>query len=118
MTNKPPRFYEDDLAYPLPDYAIQFNHPSRTTVYVASELGTVQKFRNEKWRIFDFLWILHTMDYSTRDNFGNLLLRAFSIFGLLTILSGFTLFYASSSTMNQIRRSRKRRNRVSENRGS
>jgi hypothetical protein len=30
---------------PLPAYAITFNHPSNTTVYVSSELGTVQKFR-------------------------------------------------------------------------
>jgi uncharacterized iron-regulated membrane protein len=65
-------------------------------VYVASELGTVQKFRNKPWRIFDFLWMLHTMDYEGRDNFGNLLLRAFSIFGLITVLSGFVLFFVSS----------------------
>jgi uncharacterized iron-regulated membrane protein len=80
---------------PLPAYAVTFVHPSNTTVYVASELGTVQKFRNNKWRIFDFLWMMHTMDYQTRDNLSNWLLRAFSIFGLLTIASGFTLFFAS-----------------------
>jgi hypothetical protein len=81
---------------PLPAYAITFDDPSNTTVYVASELGTVQKFRNSKWRIFDFLWMMHTMDYQSRDNFGNILLRFFSIFGLVTVFSGFTLFYISS----------------------
>lgn len=81
---------------PLPAYAVTFEHPSNTTVYVASELGTVQKFRNEKWRVFDFLWMLHTMDYQSRDNLGNILLRAFSIFGLVTVISGFTLFFISS----------------------
>lgn len=81
---------------PLPAYAISFEHPSRSTVYVSSELGTVQKFRNSKWRIFDFLWMLHTMDYESRDHFGNWLLRAFSIFGLVTVLSGFALFFISS----------------------
>jgi uncharacterized iron-regulated membrane protein len=80
---------------PLPAYAITFNHPSNTTVYVAPELGTVQKFRNNKWRIFDFLWMLHTMDYEGRDFIGNWLLRAFSVFGLVTILSGFSLFIVS-----------------------
>jgi hypothetical protein len=77
---------------PLPAYAITFEHPSGATVYVASELGTVQKFRNNKWRVFDFLWMLHTMDYNSRDNIGNLLLRIFSIFGLVTIASGFVLY--------------------------
>lgn len=81
---------------PLPAYAITFEHPSKTTVYVASELGTIQKFRNNKWRIFDFLWMMHTMDYEGRDNIGNILLRIFSIFGLVTVLSGFILFFNSS----------------------
>jgi len=54
----------------LPAYAIRFDHPSKTTVYVATEMGAVTKFRNEKWRIFDFLWMLHTMDYQSRDNIG------------------------------------------------
>lgn len=81
---------------PLPAYAITFEHPSRTTVYVATEYGTVQKFRNYKWRIFDFLWMMHTMDYESRDNFGNILLRVFSLFGLFTVISGFTLFFISS----------------------
>jgi hypothetical protein len=80
---------------PLPAFAITFEHPSNTTVYVSTELGTVQKFRNNKWRIFDFLWMMHTMDYQTRDNLSNWLLRAFSIFGLLTILTGFILFFVS-----------------------
>ena len=81
---------------PLPAYAITFEHPSRTTVYVASELGTVQKFRNNKWRLFDFLWMMHTMDYEGRDNFGNILLRIFSIFGLVTVMSWFSLFFVSA----------------------
>lgn len=80
----------------LPAYAISFVHPTNTTVYVALELGTIQKFRNDKWRAFDFLWMLHTMDYKGRDNFGNTLLRAFSIFGVVTVISGFMLYFNSS----------------------
>ncbi|NER14531.1 hypothetical protein GWK08_13840 [Leptobacterium flavescens] len=81
---------------PLPAYAVTFSEPVNTTVYVSSELGTVQSFRSTKWRVFDFLWMLHTMDYQERDNFNNYLLRAFSIFGIFTILSGFALFIISS----------------------
>lgn len=86
---------------PLPAFAISFDHPSRSTVFISAELGTIQKIRNQKWRIFDFLWMMHTMDYQGRDNFGNLLLRAFSIFGLLTISSGFILFYFSSGAIRR-----------------
>ena len=89
---------------PLPAFAISFDHPSRSTVFISAELGTIQKIRNQKWRIFDFLWMMHTMDYEGRDNFGNILLRAFSIFGLLTILSGFTLYLMSYRTLKSIKK--------------
>lgn len=81
---------------PLPAWAVTMEHPTETTVYVAAEQGMVTKFRNNKWRIFDFLWMLHTMDYEGRDNFGNILLRLFSIIGLVTILSGFALYFIST----------------------
>lgn len=87
---------------PLPAYAISFHHDSKTTVYVSTELGTVEKFRNYKWRVFDFLWMMHTMDYQSRDNISNWMLRAFSIFGLVTVLSGFVLFFISTKPGKKI----------------
>ncbi len=80
---------------PLPAWAISFDHPTNTTVYVSSEIGKVESFRNDKWRLFDFLWMGHTMDYKGRDDFNNWLLRIFSAFGLVTILSGFVLFWVT-----------------------
>lgn len=80
---------------PLPAVAVTFKDARHTTVYVAVDMGTVQKFRNRPWRQFDFLWMMHTMDYEGRDNLGNGLLRAFSVLGLLTIASGFTLFFTT-----------------------
>lgn len=77
---------------PLPAYAVKFTGAIQTTVYVSAELGTVQTFRNNQWRVFDFLWMLHVMDYQNRDNINNWLLRAFSILGLITIASGFVLY--------------------------
>jgi hypothetical protein len=82
--------FRDD---PLPAYAVTFQHPTNTTVYVSTERGTVQKFRNNAWRVFDFLWMLHTMDYRNRDDINNWVLRAFSVLGLLTVASGFVLFF-------------------------
>lgn len=81
---------------PLPAYAVTLSHPSNTTVYVSAELGTVQSYRNNTWRIFDFLWMLHVMDFENRDNINNWLLRVFSAFGLITLLSGFTLYFITS----------------------
>ncbi|RNI26490.1 hypothetical protein [Rufibacter latericius] len=80
---------------PLPAWAITFREPA-CTVYISAELGTFQAIRHNQWRRFDFLWMLHTMDYQGRDNIGNLLLKVFSLMGLLTVLSGFVLYYVSS----------------------
>lgn len=81
---------------PLPAYAITFKGKVNSTLYVSAEMGTVQSFRNNSWRVFDFFWMLHTMDYKERDNFNNWTLRIFSLLGLITIISGFLLFSLSS----------------------
>ena len=86
---------------PLPAWGITFDHPTNTTVYVSADGGKVESFRNNKWRLFDFLWMGHTMDYKSRDNINNWLLRIFSAFGLITVLSGFLLFWISSKTIRR-----------------
>ncbi len=79
---------------PLPAWAVTYEND--LTVYLSAENGQIGAFRTTKWRIFDFLWMLHTMDYNGRDNINNYILRGFSILGIITILSGFALFFVSS----------------------
>lgn len=43
-----------------------------------------------------YLRRLHIMDYDQREDISNGLLRLFSVLGLLTIASGFTLFVVTS----------------------
>lgn len=85
---------------PLPAYAVSFEDPD-CTVYISSERGTYQTIRHDQWRTFDFLWMFHTMDYESRDNFNNWLLKSFSILGLITVLSGFILFFISSPAIKK-----------------
>lgn len=88
---------------PLPAWAVTFKNPD-CTIYISAELGTFQSIRHNQWRIFDFLYMMHTMDYQGRDDFNNTLLKIFSIFGILTISSGFILFFVSSPTILKLRR--------------
>jgi hypothetical protein len=92
---------------PLPAYAFTLDHPTNTTIYVSTELGQITSVRNNNWRRFDFLWMLHTMDYNTRDHITNWVLRIFSVMGILTIFSGFYLFYLSSPIFRNNRKGRK-----------
>ena len=89
---------------PLPAWAVTFNHESNSVVYLSAEKGTYEKIRSKNWRVFDFLFMLHILDFDERDNFNNVLLRGFSIFSLLTILSGFILFYQSSKTIRKTKK--------------
>ena len=86
---------------PLPAFAITLDDSSNTTFYVATELGKITSVRNGNWRRFDFLWMLHTMDYQQRDTITNWVLRTFSIMGMLTICSGFFLFGLTSPTIRK-----------------
>lgn len=85
----------------LPVYAVELDKRFNPTVYVSMNEGDILAVRNNQWRIFDFLWMLHTMDYAGRDNFNNLLLRLFSVLGLITLLSGFFLFFFSMKKSNK-----------------
>ena len=87
---------------PLPAYAIHFDHPEELVAYVDAKSGQFQRIRHQSWRWFDFLWMSHTMDYQGRDDFNNILLRIFSLFGLFTVLSGFLLWGTSSSTVRTL----------------
>lgn len=89
---------------PLPAYAFTLDHPTKTTIYISTELGQITSVRNNNWRRFDFLWMLHTMDYTTRDHITNWILRIFSVLGFLTIFSGFYLFYITSPSIKKIRK--------------
>jgi len=93
---------------PLPAYAFTLDHPTKTTIYVSTELGQITSVRNNNWRRFDFLWMLHTMDYTTRDHITNWVLRVFSVLGILTIFSGFYLFYLTSSSIKRFRNKKRK----------
>ena len=43
------------------------------------------------WRIFDFVWMLHIMDYQDRDNFNTWLLISAAALALIISLSGMYL---------------------------
>ncbi len=96
---------------PLPAYVISYDSFENIKAYVAVENGKFESIRHRDWRWFDFLWMTHTMDYEGRDDFNNLLLRAFSLLGLLTVLSGFTLWYTSSPSIRKIFNKNKKKNK-------
>jgi hypothetical protein len=91
----------------LPAYVISYKSDEALKAYVSVKDGKFQTVRHRSWRWFDFLWMTHTMDYEGRDNFNTIVLRTFSLLGLITVLSGFLLWYTSSPTIRKLLKKRK-----------
>ncbi|QKK08426.1 MAG: PepSY domain-containing protein [Planctomycetota bacterium] len=92
---------------PLPIYQIELDHASRTRIYVDAATGAITARRNRSWRLFDFFWMLHTMDYGGRDDFNHPLLTGASILAILASGSGLTLWGWRATS--QIRRKTERK---------
>ena len=87
---------------PLPAWVVHYKGPEDLKAYVSATDGSFQRVRHQSWRWFDFLWMTHTMDYKGRDNINTTLLRGFSLMGLITVLSGFTLWAVSSPRLRRL----------------
>lgn len=79
----------------LPLWRIDFDDRWNSTFYVDPNTGHFTARRHTLWRVFDFLWMLHIMDYDTRENTNNTVLQLFSVFGLSLGLSGVWLLFYS-----------------------
>lgn len=79
----------------LPLWRVDFDDWLETSLYLHPDTGKLVTRRHRFWRWFDFLWMLHIMDYETRDDMNNSLLRTATILGSITVLSGGWLLYFS-----------------------
>lgn len=58
-----------------PYWQVEFEGWNRPTLYLSPATGELISRRHALWRVFDFAWMLHIMDYDERTNVNNPLLR-------------------------------------------
>ncbi len=80
---------------PVPLWAVRFSDTGETTLYFSPDTGELVARRHSLWRWFDFLWMLHIMDYDARTDVNNNLLRVAAAVGLIFALSGVWLLLYS-----------------------
>ena len=80
---------------PVPMWAVHFSGRGDSTLYLSPDSGELLARRHDLWRVFDFVWMLHIMDYENRTDVNNTLLRVASIIGLGFALSGIWLLFYS-----------------------
>ena len=81
----------------LPLWRVDFDDRFSSSFYVDPYDGSLVTRRHQYWRIFDFMWMLHIMDYDDRQDAHNPLLITAQISGLLFTFSGLWLLIYSFS---------------------
>ncbi len=79
----------------LPLYKIESSNKNskNINIYIDPYSAKIVAIRSNQWRIWDFMWGLHIMDWNERDDIGNVFLKIFSILALLSAISGIYLFF-------------------------
>jgi hypothetical protein len=75
----------------LPVWQIAFDDPDNTHMYVEPLTGKVVARRSNLWRTYDFLWSLHIMDYSAREDFNHWPIALMSLLALTLTITGMGL---------------------------
>jgi len=70
-----------------------FDDPAETSLYFSADGGALVATRTDAWRVFDFFWMLHTMDYAGRDDFNNPLVILVTSASLWVALTGVLLLF-------------------------
>jgi hypothetical protein len=80
---------------PVPMWQANFGDRGETTLYISPHTGELLAKRHSLWRMYDFLWMFHIMDYEKRADVNNTLLRVAASVGVAFALSGVWLLFYS-----------------------
>jgi len=79
-----------------PLWQVAFDDAQHTRFYLHAYTGELLRVRTDTWRLYDFFWMLHIMDYDERSDFNHLLLIAAASCALLFVLSALPLLWLRS----------------------
>ena len=76
-----------------PVWQVRFADAEGTRLYIDPESGLVRARRSDAWRLFDFFWRLHVMDYDDGEDFNHPLLVISAALGLAVALAGLVILF-------------------------
>ena len=77
----------------LPVWRVEFKDDETTRVFVSPDNGRIVGVRTGTWRLYDFFWGLHIMDWKNHEGFNTPWMMAFSCGGLTLAVAGVVLLY-------------------------
>ena len=75
----------------LPIWRVDFADEKNSSYYVSGASGELLERRNDTWRLWDFFWMLHIMDYADRTSFNHPLIWMFGFAAVWLAITGFWL---------------------------
>ena len=90
LTDNPP--FELSARH-LPAWRINFDHFSAPSLYISADSGLLVGKRHAFWRLFDWVFRFHVMDYGDAEEIDNQLLFWIALFSTLATVSGLILVY-------------------------
>jgi len=90
----------------LPAWRVDFAEDG-LSVYVSADTGAVTARRSTLWRVYDFLWGLHIMDWRAHEDFNTPLLVIATALGLIVVATGIVLLPSRLGLTAWLRRRRR-----------
>ncbi|MDT8320022.1 MAG: PepSY domain-containing protein [Xanthomonadales bacterium] len=85
----------------LPVWKVSFEQPESVSLYLHPWTGELLATRTSRWRLFDFFWMLHIMDFDGRENFNHLLLQAAAFLGFVVAFSGLVFWLLTTRLLRR-----------------
>ena len=92
----------------LPIWRIDFADKQNSSFYVSGSTGALLERRNDSWRLWDFFWMLHNMDYANRTSFNHPLIITVGFAAVWLAISGLYLLFRTGWRSDFKRRKPKR----------
>lgn len=80
-------------AHELPIWRVDFADDKNSSFYVSGSTGALLERRNDTWRVWDFFWMLHIMDYTERTSFNHPVIWLFGFAAVWLAITGVWLLF-------------------------
>ena len=77
----------------LPIWRVDFADEENSSFYVSGANGALLERRNDAWRVWDFFWMLHIMDYAKRTSFNHPVIWMFGFAAVWLAITGVWLLF-------------------------
>jgi len=78
---------------PGPLWAVDFDDAEKTRFYLSPETGEVVSRRSDVWRLYDFFWRVHILDFRDGEDFNHPLIIAAAALTLPVVITGLILLW-------------------------